>query len=137
LNDVEVDAYITKRLKERDVCLQDMIGPKYIDPEPLNKKQHWKERARWNRFKSITGEMRLCELLTEGEFDPDRPYSNLSLAPKDIIRYWWNNIADQEYVLGMEFEEVFTEYKDRMLPEEPEEDLLDHAEALDGLLEAV
>jgi hypothetical protein len=37
----------------------------------------------------------------------------------------------------MVFEEVFTEYKDRMLPEKPEEDLPDHAQALDGLLEAV
>ena len=39
MDDSEVDAYITKRLEERDVCLQDMIGPKYIDPEPENKKQ--------------------------------------------------------------------------------------------------
>jgi hypothetical protein len=137
LNDAEVDAYITKRLKERDICLQDMIGPKYIDPDPENKRQHWKERARWNRFKSTTGEMRLCELLTEGKFHSEKPYDNLTIAPRDIIRYWWKNIADQEYVLGMVFEEVFTEYKDRMLPEEQEEELLDHTEALDGLLEAV
>ena len=87
MNDAEVDAYITQRLRERDVCLQDMIGPKYIDPEPENKKQHWTERARWNRFKSITGEMRLCELLTDGQFDSERPYSNLTIPTKDIIRY--------------------------------------------------
>jgi hypothetical protein len=137
LNDSEVDAYISNCLKEKDICLQDMIGPKYIDPEPENKRQHWKERARWNRFKSTTGEMRLCELLTEGEFDPERPYENLGIAPRDIIRYWWNSIADQEYVLGMVFEEVFTEYKDRMLPEEPEQPLPDYVDSLDGLLEAV
>ena len=137
MNDSEVDAYITNCLKEKDICLQDMIGPKYIDPEPENKRQHLKERARWNRFKSITGEMRLCEFLTEGQFDSEKPYDNLIIAPKDIIRYWWNNIADQEYVLGMVFEEVFTEDKDRMLPEEPEEDQPDHTEALEGLLEAV
>ena len=137
MNDAEVDAYISNCLKEKDICLQDMIGLKYIDPEPEKKRQHWKERARWNRFKSTTGEMRLCELLTEGEFDPERPYENLGVAVKDVVHYWWNSIADQEYVLGMVFEEVFTEYKDRMLPEEPEQPLPDYADSLDGLLEAV
>ena len=137
MNDAEVDTYITRRLEEKDVCLQDMIGPKYIDPDPENKIQHWNERARWNRFSYVTGELRMCELLTEGKFNSNRPYDNLGVASKDIIRYWWNNIVDREAILDVVFDEIFTEYKDRMLPDEPEEELPDHSEAFDELLEAV
>lgn len=137
VNDSEVDAYISKRIEDKGICLQDMIGPKYIDPEPYNKKQHWKERARWNRFKSLSGEMRLCELLTEGEFDPNRPYNDLGIPIKDIVRYWWNEMADQECIIEEIFEEIYTEYKDRMLPERPEEMLMDLTGAFDELLEAI
>ena len=81
--------------------------------------------------------MRMCELLTEGEFDPDRPYGNLGIPLKDIIRYWWNEIADKEIILDTVFEDLFVGYKDRMLPEEPEEPQPDYTDSLDGLLEAV
>ena len=50
-----------------------MGGPS-IDPEPDNWAKPYNERVSCNRFESQYWDHSLCELLTEGEFDPDRPY---------------------------------------------------------------
>ena len=137
MNDKEIDHYITDQIRARDITLHDFIGGKYIDPRPEGKSSFPNERARWNRFQSETYEYRLCELLTEGDFDSDLPYNNLSIPMKDLVRYWWNTIADQEEFLGYVFEDILTEHKDRMLPEKPEEEPADISDAFDELLEAV
>ena len=72
-----------------------------------------------------------------GRFDPDRSYENLKIPLKYIVQYWWNNIADQEAVLQDVLEDVLTVYKDRMLPDRPEEVPFDTSDALDELREAV
>ena len=47
--------------------------------------------------------------------------ANLAIPLKDLFRYWWNNVVDQEAVIDMMMDDVFTEYKDRLLPrKEPE-----------------
>lgn len=56
---------------------------------------------------------------------------------KDIVRYWWNTIADQEAVIEDIFDELLTAYKDRMLPKKSEEEPVDISDAFDELLEAV
>jgi len=132
-----IDRYITQQIRKRDITLHDIIGGKYIDPEPGNTKQHYKHRARWNRFSSSRWDFRFCELLTEGEFDPDLPYNNLAIPVKDIVRYWWNNIAYQEAIIEDIFEDILTCYKDRMLPEVQEEKPMDLKDAFDELQKVV
>ena len=137
MNDKEIDRYITNQIRFRDITLNDLIGGKYIDPSPEDKSSSPNERARWNRFQSETSDYRICELLTEGDFDPELPYNNLSISTKDLVRYWWNTIADQEAFLGYVFEDILTEYKDRLLPKKPEEEPVDISDAFDELLEAI
>ena len=137
MNDKEIDRYIRDQIKARDITLYDFIGGKYIDPNPEDKSSFPNERARWNRFKSEAYDLRLCELLTEGDFDPSFPYNNLAIPMKDLVRYWWNTIADQEAVIEDICDELLTAYKDRMLPKEPEEEPVDISDAFDELLEAV
>jgi hypothetical protein len=120
MDDQEIDRYITDQIRKRDITLYDIIGGKYIDPTPEKKGQNPNERARWNRFSSLYWDLRLCELLTEGEFNPDLPYNNLSVPLKDLVRYWWNNCVDQEAMLGDILEDILTLYKDRMLPKKEE-----------------
>lgn len=120
LNDQEIDAYITRRINELGVTLYDICGGQNIDPEPDNWAKPYKERVRCNRFTTDYFDTRLCELLTEGEFDPYRPFDNLAVPLKDIIRYWWNNISDQEEMISEILDAVMTHFKDRMLPDEPE-----------------
>lgn len=86
--------------------------------------------SRWNKLSSLSWDYKLCELLTEGEFDPDNPYKNLAIPAKDLVRYWWKNIADREAVLQGVLEDVLTVYKDRMLPKE-EEESVDVSDAFD------
>jgi hypothetical protein len=137
LDDYEIDDYITGKIEERDITLYDILGERYIDPNPEDKTRPSNKRARWNRFSSLTFEHRLCELLTESEFDPDLPYNNLAIPMKGLVRYWWNNIADQEGVIELVFDGILTYHKDRMLPEEPEEEPADIFDAFDELLGAV
>ncbi len=97
-----------------------LVGGKYIDPTPEKKGQDPNQRARWNRFSSLCWDLRLCELLTEGEFNPALPYNNLIIPVKDLVRYWWNNCVDQEAMLGDILEDILTLCKDRMLPKKEE-----------------
>ena len=120
MNDKEIDHYISKQIRDRGIGLYDIIGGEFIDPDPHDKTQPSNKRARWNRFESEIYEHRLCELLTEGEFDPDLPYNNLAIPLKDLVRYWWDNCVDQEAMLGDILEDLLTIYKDRMLPKEEE-----------------
>ena len=136
INDRQIDRYITTRLEERGVTPYDMIGGRFIDPDPENKMQPAHERARWNRFTCLSEELRFCELLTEGNFDPDLPYKNMAIPIKDLVRYWWKNIADQAGFLDLVFEDIFSYYTNRMLPEKEEEGV-DVSDAFDSMLEAV
>jgi hypothetical protein len=76
----------------------------------------------------------LCELLTKGEFNPREPYKNLAIPIKDLVRYWWNNLADQEEFIAEAFEDILTVYKDRLLPEEKEEERVDFSEMFEDIL---
>jgi hypothetical protein len=136
MDDREVDRYITKQIKELDITLYDIIGGPYVDPEPKNHYKPYAERIRPNRFSSQYWDLRLCELLTLGEFNPDRPYEKLAIPLKDLVRYWWDNIADQEAILEDALGDILIVYKDRMLPEGEEEP--EHITyAFDRLLEGV
>ena len=130
-----IDRYITEQIKKRGITVYDILGGPSIDPEPDNWAKPYNERVRCNRFKSRYWDHRLCELLTEGEFDPDNPYKNLAIHPKDLVRHWWNNYADQEALIEDIFEDLLTVYKDRMLPEEKEDESLDFSDAFDDALE--
>ena len=137
MNDYEIDRYITSQIEKRGITLYDMVGGPSIDPEPGNWAKPFGQRVRQNRFTTSLFEYRLCELLTEDGFDPDYPYENLAVPMKDIVRYWWNRIADQEAVLEVVFDGIMTHYKDRLLPDEPEEEGMDVSDAFDRVQEAV
>ena len=137
MNDQEIDDYITSQIEKRGITLYDIIGGPSIDPDPKNMIKPFGERVRQNRFIASSFEYRLCELLTEDGFDPDYPYENLAIPMKDIIRYWWKNIADQEALVEVIFDGIMTHYKDRLLPEEPEEEPEDMSDAFDEVMEAV
>ena len=70
---------------------------------------------------------------TEGEFYPDRPYENLAIPVKKLVRYWWNNLADQEAIIEDAFEDILTIYKARLLPEKDEEETVDFSVALEKI----
>jgi hypothetical protein len=114
-----------------------MTGGEYVDPSPERVDLPIGQRARYNRFTMVSGDLRLCELLTDSGFDPDDPYADLSVPVKDLVRYWWNNIADREAVIEWVFDGIFTLYKDRMLPREEEEAGPDLADALDEIMEVI
>ena len=109
LNDQEVDAYITKRIADLDLTLHDFI---YKNPE-------------------------MSQILTEGKFNPYNPYGNLAVPLKDLVRYWWNNIADHDAIIDMALCDLTTEYKDRLLPRKEPEKFPDTSNLIEGMLEAV
>jgi hypothetical protein len=137
MNDLEIDSYITWQIRKRGITLYDMTGGEHIDPSPERVDLPVGQRARSNRFTTVPGEFRLCELLTDSGFDSDNPYANLSVPVRDLVRYWWNNIADHEAILDWVFDGIFTLYKDRMLPKEEEETAPDLTDALDEIMEVV
>jgi len=84
-----IDRYITEQIKKRGITAYDIIGGPSIDPEPDNWAKPYDERVRCNRFTSQHWDHRLCEILTEGDFDPYKPYKNLAIAVKNLVRHWW------------------------------------------------
>lgn len=136
MDDRMIDRYITEQIRKRGITLYDIIGEEYIDPDPHNVDGQASQRARWNRFKTLSGDLRFCELLTEGDFDEYNPYRGLAIPVKDLVRYWWDNIVDHDLVLGEIFGDIMDFYKDKMLPEEQEEEL-DLSDSFDELLEMV
>lgn len=134
MDDRMIDRYITQQIKKRGITAYDIIGGPSIDPEPNNWARPYNERVRCNRFQGEYPDYRLCELLTERDFNPDNPYENLTISVNDLVRYWWNNLADQEAIIADAFEDILAEYKDRMLLEkEGEEGRMDINDALDEI----
>ena len=131
MDDRMLDRYITEQIKKRGITAYDIMGGPSIDPEPNNWAKPYNERIRCNRFQSEHWDHRLCELLTEGEFDSVNPYKNLKIPVKELVRYWWNNLADQESIVEDALESIMTVYKDRMLPKKQEEKPVDVSDAFD------
>lgn len=113
--------------------MYDILSGPSVDPEPQNWAKPFGERVRSNRFASQYWDHRLCELLTEGEFDPNKPYKSLAIPVRDLVRYWWNNLADQEAIIANALEGILTVYKDRMLPEEPEKEAVGFSDAFQSI----
>ena len=61
-------------------------------------------------------------VFTEGDFEPNNHYEELAIPIKDLVRYPWNNQTDQEAIIEEALEDIQTVYKDRILPEEPEDE---------------
>ena len=107
LNDQEIDAYITKRVKDLDLELYDFIN----------------------------GRVSIYQILTEGEYNQFHPYDNLAVPLKDLFRYWWNNFADQDGFIDDILGDIYTEFKDRLLPPKQEQPQPDHSDAFDKVAE--
>ena len=136
MDDRMIERYIMRQIRIKGITAYDIIGGPSIDPEPDNWAKPYNERIRCNRFQSKYWDHRLCELLTEGDFNPQKPYENISIPVKDLIRYWWNNMADQESIIADAFDDILTEYKDRLLPAKEEEERMDYSDVfIDDYLE--
>ena len=109
MNDQEVDAYISNRVHDLDLQLYDFIN----------------------------GRVNIYQILTEGEYDPFNPYDNLSVPLKDLVRYWWNNFADQDGFIDDILDHIYTEFKDRMLPPKMEQPEPDYSDAFDKVAEGL
>lgn len=109
MDDHEVDPYITERVSDLGLTLHDFIY----------------------------GRLEMSEILTEGKYDPYKPYGNLAIPLKDVVRYWWNNFADHDAIIDMALCDLVTEYKDRFLPEKEPEKSPDTLHLMDELLEVV
>ncbi|MFX0117718.1 MAG: hypothetical protein ACFFB3_24450 [Candidatus Hodarchaeota archaeon] len=106
MNDQQIDAYIEGHIKVLGLELADFT----------------------------TGRVDMYRIVTEGEYNDLQPFDNLSIPIKDLVRYWWNNIADQEAFL----DDILTEYKDRFLArKEPEENYPDFSDAFDNVAEGL
>jgi hypothetical protein len=114
MDDAAIDKYISSRIRKNGIGLPELLSPE-ISPS-------------WS--------LKLCEILTEGDFDPYDPYRKLTIPLKDIVRYWWDNCIEPELFLGEIFEDIMTIYKDRMLPPEKAEPRTDLSGAIYGILES-
>lgn len=137
MDDQAVDAYITKRIEKRGITVYDMLAEGDVDPAPQIGELPFPQRVRPNRFSCPEWDLRLCELLTHGRFDPENPYRKLGVPLKDLVRYWWDNCVDQEAFLERALEDILLIYKDRMLPEEKEEKPADTGKAFDGIAKSL
>ena len=137
MDDRMIERYITEQIRKRGITAYDIIGGEYIDPEPHMSQGPAHQRARRNRFSSSSGDLRLCELLTEGKFDEYNPCKGLGIPIKDLVRYWWNNVVDQNLMLSEIFEEILDFYKDKLPPKEPEDEVVDISDSFDRLLEMI
>ncbi|MBI4775959.1 MAG: hypothetical protein HY788_17600 [Deltaproteobacteria bacterium] len=109
MDDKEIDAYISKRIRDLELNLYDFT----------------------------CGRVDMASVLTEGEYRAHDPYRNLGVPLRDLIRYWWNNLVDQDCVIDNVLDDILTEYKDRMLPKEEVREPVDTYNALEGILKSV
>ena len=126
-----IDRYVMNQIKKRGITFYDFQGGNYIDPDPEGPGLPH-ERARNNRFKQNDCSFRMCELLSEGIFDEFAPYSNLVIPLKDVIRYWWSNIADADAFLDEIMNDLYDHFKDKMLPAEEDKEL-----DLEGIVDVI
>ena len=134
IDDRMIDRYIIGQIRKRGITMYDILGDSYIDPDPDNGDVAAHSRMRPNRFTMSYSGYRLCELLTEGEFSEFDPYSKLAIPIKDLVRYWWDNIACQDCLLEEIFDDILIHFKDKINPKQPEE-AIDISNALDYLNE--
>jgi len=99
-----IDDYISKKLKDLDITLGDFINNRVC----------------------------MAEILTDGEYDQFNPYGSLTFPVRDIFRYWWTKYADQDAVIDMVLDDLMTEYKDRLLPDQECGQSVDLTDAIDG-----
>jgi hypothetical protein len=106
MNDQEVDAYISRRLREKGI--------------------------EWGHF--ISGRVYIDQILTEGEYDQFNPYSNLAVSIPDLVRYWWNRHTDRYGFINDVLEDLWIDFKDRAAPrQEPVEPEPDYSDAFDEI----
>jgi hypothetical protein len=122
------------KIREKEITFYDIIGGMNVDPDPRSVAKTFEERVRCSRFTTDNANTRLCEILTDGQYDPDRPYQNLGIPLKDLVRFWWNNVADQEDMLFEIFDGIMTYYSAKLFPKEQEEVQPDYADAFDKVL---
>ena len=118
MKDHEIEALIWGEIRKRDICLEDMLGGRYIDPDPENTRQPESQRARFNRFKATDETSRLQELLCRGEYHPLDDLPVLKVSFQDLLRFWWNRCIVREYFVEDVMAEIFQYFVERMRPTE-------------------
>ena len=118
MTDKEIEALVWAEIEKRGVCLQDMIGDKFIDPASDNTKQPAGKRARPNRFTATDEAGRLQELLCRGEYQPLEDLPVLKVSFQDLFRFWWNRCIVREYFVEDVLAEIFQYFTEQMRPSE-------------------
>lgn len=108
----KMDKIIMETIKKEGITLQDINGGKYINPSEDGDP----EKARWNKFKEPSWSDRMIELMA---FVEENTGERITL--QDVFRYWWNTLVAHEEVIEEALEEVFSHFKDKLLPKEEED----------------
>jgi hypothetical protein len=126
MNDKQIEKFIWKEIKKRDITIYDMIGlPNHgIDPTPDEEITEIR-RSRSNRFHEMFGCDRMKELLCLGEHNPYDEYTALKITTNDLFRFWWNRCVDQQIVFEDVLEDIYSYFTEQMRPPEKEKEPMD------------
>ena len=117
MTDREIEFLIETTIRKAGITWRDMVGGPYVDPEQDPDKRYGNpETVRRNKFTTNAWSDRLIELLSDGEYDPNADYHQIRIPVRDLIHFWWNRCIDKEEMLDMILEDIFTYFKDTMLP---------------------
>lgn len=122
--DDQIEKFIFSEIKRKGITFNDMISIMgAVDPDPDNKETDSRDRARTNRFTSLSEDARMMELLADVDCRYLDHFPPLRISLQDLFRFWWNRCVDQGLVVEMLMEDIFSYFMEKMRPvaEEPEQ----------------
>jgi hypothetical protein len=125
MTDDQVEKFILKQLKKKEVCYWDMkFGPGHgIDENPEDHITPLCEKGiRSNRFESYMGCDRMRELLCVGKYNQYDETIRLKIPFQDLFRFWWDRCVIQEYVVDDVLEEIFEYFTELLAPPREKEE---------------
>jgi hypothetical protein len=128
MTDDQVERFIWKEIRKRDITIHDMIGlPGHgVDTNPEDKITPPCEKGiRSNRFQSFMGSDRMKELLCVGKYNEWDDYPPLKIPLQDLFQFWWNRCVVREYVVDEILEDVFSYFTEKMTPPQKEDPQMD------------
>ena len=128
MTDDQVERFIWKEIKRRQITIHDMIGlPGHgVDEHPEDKTTGLCEKGiRSNRFQSFMGCDRMKELLCVGKYSEWDDFPPLKIPFQDLFRFWWNRCVQQEYVVDEILENIYEFFSEKMGPPQKEEPKMD------------
>jgi len=113
MNDREIERMILKEIKNRGITWLDMVGGRSISYDVDHQRV-----VRNNMFEAESWPDRLIELIGVGEYDQHAEHYVMRVSIQDLMRFWWNNCISREDMVDDILEDIYTHFKDMLLPEE-------------------